>query len=268
MEKWGALHFLCVSEKIGGRRYSRFLKYQTPILQSLVAPALPRAAFQSDGVAASFLARSSIEPGLSICPKLHELDIEPRRFGLNATELPSQVQNTLRELGIIASTGGPVDPIAEILERRYGLAGNKSWQALLGSDYVHALGLLKQAEAAFGSGMSFWLACQNSFNHAIFIAVQRHLNATGHPGTCTVVGRNGQLVDFGVMLDPSGPFARQCPDVANCFRDMNTRRNHLPVSHPYEKKTRLQTRHLKAQERNKFVARLRTAYPDFEGLMP
>ena len=49
---------------------------------------------------------------------------------------------------------------------------------------------------------------------------------------------------------------------------MNTRRNQLPVSHPYEKKTAAQSRHLKAQERNQFVAKLRTAYADFVALMP
>ena len=49
---------------------------------------------------------------------------------------------------------------------------------------------------------------------------------------------------------------------------MNARRNRLPLSHPYEKKTSAQSRHLKAQERNQFVARLRTAYADIVALMP
>ena len=47
---------------------------------------------------------------------------------------------------------------------------------------------------------------------------------------------------------------------------MNTRRNHLPVSHPYEKKTAAQSRYLTAPERNDFVARLRTAYADIVAL--
>jgi predicted nucleic acid-binding protein len=38
---------------------------------------------------------------------------------------------------------------------------------------VHALGLLKQAEAAFAGGRSFWLTCQNSFNQTAFLALQR-----------------------------------------------------------------------------------------------
>jgi hypothetical protein len=42
----------------------------------------------------------------------------------------------------------------------------------------------------------------------------------------------------------------------------------LPVSHPYEKKTAAQSRHLKAQERNQLVSRLRKAYAEFAKLMP
>ncbi len=49
---------------------------------------------------------------------------------------------------------------------------------------------------------------------------------------------------------------------------MNARRNHLPVSHPYEKKTTAQTAHLRAQDRNRFVGKLRTAYADLLALMP
>lgn len=268
MEKWGALHFLCASEKINGNRYSRFLMYQSGLLQSLLSPVLPSSAFKVDGVAKFFLRRSSLEPGLSICSSLHEKNVGPTHFGIQTRDLPSQVQNTLSELGIISGHCIQVDPIAEILERRYGLAQGKSWKVLLGTDYIHALGLLKQAEAAFYAGVSFWLACQNSFNHAIFVALQRLLNDRGFPGACTLIRRDGQLVDFGVMLDASGPFSRQYPNIGSCFRDMNARRNSLPVSHPYEKRTGIQTKHLKAQERNRFVHHLMTALQEFARLMP
>ena len=102
----------------------------------------------------------------------------------------------------------------------------------------------------------------------MFLALQRHLAATGHPAACATVDRNGQLIDFGVTLDPKGPFSKNCPMIGDRFRDMNARRNHLPVSHPYEKKTAAQSQHLKAQESNQFVAKLRKAYADFVTLMP
>jgi len=49
---------------------------------------------------------------------------------------------------------------------------------------------------------------------------------------------------------------------------MNTRRNHFSVSHPYEKKTMVQSQYLKKQDRNRFVAELRTAYVELIALMP
>ena len=65
------------------------------------------------------------------------------------------------------------------------------------------------------------------------------------------------------MLAPSGQFSRNCPNVADCFREMNSRRNNLPVSHPYEKKTAVQSKYLNSQERNRFVGLLRRAYANF-----
>ncbi len=268
VERWGACHFLCVSEQLTSVHQSRWLKYQAPLLQSLLAPVLPDGAFAKGEVVETFLGRSAPEPGLAACSALHKRGLTPSTLGLLPRQLPSQVANTLRELGVISAPGPRVDPIAEILESRYGVTRGKSWHALLGAEYVHALGLLKQAEAAFSGGPSFWLACQNSFNQAVFLALQRHLAATGHSGSCTTIDKNGHLVDFGVTLDASGPFSRSCPTIGDCFRDLNTRRNLLPVSHPYEKKTSAQSRHLKAQERNRFIARLRTAYSDLVALMP
>lgn len=268
VERWGACHFLCVSEAVTGGHLSRWLEYQAPLLQSLLAPVLPDGAFAKGEVVEAFLGRSTPEPGLSICSELHKRGLTPAAFGLTPEKLSSQVTNTLRELGVISAPGPRVDPIGEILESRYGTPRSKSWRNLLGAEYVHALGLLKQAEAAFAGGRSFWLGCQNSFNQTIFLALQRHLVAVGHPASCTTVDKKGQLVDFGVTLHANGPFSKNCPTIGDCFRDMNTRRNHLPVSHPYEKKTSARSRHLKAQERNKFVARLCTAYRDFAALMP
>lgn len=268
VERWGACHFLCVSEKITSGHRSRWLKYQAPLLQSLLAPVLPDGAFGKGEAVETFLGRSAPEPGLAVCFALHERGLTPSTYGLMPAQYPSQVANTLRELGVIAGPGPRVDPIAEILKSRYGVHRGKSWHTLLGVEYIHALGLLKQAEAAFSGGRSFWLACQNSFNQSVFLALQRHLAATAHPASCTTIDKTGQLVDFGVTLDANGPFSKYCPTIADCFRKMNTRRNHLPVSHPYEKKTATQSRHLDVKERSEFVARLRAAYADFAGLMP
>jgi hypothetical protein len=205
---------------------------------------------------------------MSICGQFHALGLTLGAFGIVASDLPSQVRNTLVALGTIPTAGGPIDPIAEILKTRYKVSSPQSWHTLLGIEYAHALGLLRQAEAAFSADMSYWLQLQNSFHHAIFMGLQKHLAATGHPGKCTTVDKHGALVEFGVMLDPKGPFSKNCAAVADCFRTMNARRNHLPASHPYEKKTSKQTKYLKANERDGFVSDLRNAYPAFLALMP
>jgi Reverse transcriptase (RNA-dependent DNA polymerase) len=268
-ETLGACHFLAVAEWVEGKHYSRFLKFQPALLQAFVAPVLPDSAFAVDEVASAYLRASAFEPGISICSRIHAMALRPANFNMRPSALPSQVRNTMKALGTIAVKAGPVDPIAELIEARYAVtSAPKSWHPLLGKDYAHALGLLRQADAAFKAGMSYWLANQNSFHHAIFLALQRHLNATGHAAACTTLSKDGKLVDFGVMLDAKGPFSKACPTIADCFRAMNTRRNHLPVSHPYDKKTAKPSKHLAAQERNRFVRDLRAALPVFVGLMP
>ena len=181
VETWGACHFLCVSEALTEFRHSRFVKFQPPLLQSLLAPVLPEAAFTKGELVETYLRRTASEPGLSVCSGLHERRLTPATFGLQPGDLPSQVANTLRELGVVATPMLKVDPIAEILKARYGLQRGKSWHQLLGKQYVHALGLLKQAEAVFDGGRSFWLACQNAFNQTIFLCLQS-LNRPGFPG--------------------------------------------------------------------------------------
>ena len=267
-EKWGVCHYLCVAEAMTSGHHSRWLTYQAPLLQSLVAPVLPDGAFRKGEVVSTFLRRSNPEPGLAVCAELHRRGLTPSMLGLKEARLPSQVANTLRELGVIHSPIRKVDPIAEILDTRYGAPRGKSWRRLLGTEYGLALGLLKQAEATFASGRSFWLACQNSFNQTVFLALQRHLKTIGHPATCKTVARNGQLVDFGVTLDANGSFSKNCPTIGAGFRAVNTRRNHVPVSHPYQKKTITQAQYLTSYERNQLVVKLRMAYRDLVALMP
>ena len=267
-EKWGACHFLCKCERESGKQLSKFVAYQPALLQALVAHSLPESAYENGFVIAKFLKRSAPEPGLSVCAGMHQIGNTPATYGVADMDLPSQVINTLHELGLLSDIPDDIDPIAEILRSRYNTPSSKSWKDLLGSEYKHALGLLKQAEASFHSGPSHWLALQNSFNHAIFIALQTHLASIGHPGRCCVIGQNGHLVNFGSALSPQGPFSRECSAVADSFRHINTRRNHLPGSHPYEQRTGEQTKLLKSSERNGLMARLQDSYKAFVDLMP
>jgi hypothetical protein len=267
-ERWGACHFLCTMETRTSKHLSRWAKHQPSLLQSLLAPALPDSAFTKGEAVEEFLRRTAPEPGLSLSPLLHEQNVAPSAFSIMEDELPSQVKNTLRELGLIVTSGAPIDPIAEILHARYDVPKGRSWHDLLNGEYVHALGLLKQAEAAFDSGRSHWLACQNSFNQTLFLALQNHFTTINHPASCKTIDRNGEMINFGVTLDANGSFSKNCPIIADCFREVNARRNCLPAQHPYEKKTKVQTQFLGKVERDQLVRKLRTAYQDFEAHMP
>lgn len=268
VETWGACHFLAASEKAGVARLSRWLQYQGHLTQALLAPVLPDSALAPGELGQRYLERSSFEPGLSICGRLHALGRTPGNLGVRTSKLQSQVQNTLRALGVLNLPASPIDPLREIMAKRYSIRGNKSWRRLLGAEYVHALGILKQAEAAFYPGASEWLAHQNSFNHAVFLALQVHLNATSAPGAVRTRDRNGQIINFGTLLQAAQPFSQAHPNLGAVFRDVNARRNRLPGSHPYEKRSAQRAEWLKAQERNQLVGRLKTAYADLAGLMP
>jgi hypothetical protein len=172
-EQWGAGAFLCASARVTAKNMSAWLRYQAPMLQALLSPALPDDAFARSGVVKVYLSRTTPEPGLSVASRLNERKLSPASFGLQDDQLPSPVANVYRELGIIVSAATTVDPIADLLSSRYRVPKIKSWHTLLGAEYVHALGVLRQAEAAFDSGRSHWLTYQNSFNQTIFSRCRR-----------------------------------------------------------------------------------------------
>lgn len=266
-ERWGAAHFLCASGPVPEpKSQQRLISRQDPTLQSLLAPALTDRAFSPDGLVRNYLLSAVPEPGLSVCAAIQERGLNLSTFGLTPDQVHTQVANTLRELGVLPGRTSSIDPVSELLKSRYGVQKGGSWRNRLGAEYSHALGVLKQAEAAFDASPSYWLACQNSFNQVLFLSLQRHLAISTHPAVCTIIDKHGRLVDYGVTLDGSNSFARVCPDIADCLRDMNNRRNRLPASHPYEKKTAAQSQLLVKSERNHFVARLGPVYADIQAM--
>ena len=267
MERWGACHFLCVSEDLSGSRNTRFLKSQSSLLQSFLAPVLPDTAFEKGGAVEVYLKQSTPEPGLSVCPAIHKRGLPLATYGVKKDSLPSQVAHTLRALGVLPGPGSRVDSIAEILKARYQTPTGKPWRKLLGKEYNHALGILKQAEASFDSKDS-WLMCQNSFNQAIFLRLQEHLKVLGHPAACCTTNRNGELINFGITLEAGAPFSKNCPGIGDPFWEVNERRNRLPEAHPYQKKTVTRSQHLGLQERDDLLTKLRAAYAAFAGLLP
>jgi hypothetical protein len=194
--------------------------------------------------------------------------VKPADVGVKTPALAPQVVTVLRALGLVRGQPKGVDSIAEILDARYGTSSSGRWKKLLGGEYGHAMGLLVQADSAFRASPSYWLSHQNSFNQTLFLALQGHLARIGATGVVATKRQSGELIDYGVTLDPSNAFSTAYASIAGPFRATNVRRNRLPGSHPYEKKSAVQTKYLSSAERNKLVSLLKTAYADLIALSP
>jgi hypothetical protein len=261
--KWGAIVLLCRAEELGFGRYSRFLLGQPGLVQALAIPTVPKATLFSAQALKRLLERTAVEPGLALCDQIVKHRQTLTLLGVTEAAIPSQVRNVLFELGVIPGKPSGVDPMAEILHKRYGLPNEPVWRGLLGGEYLHALQQLTQAEKLFNMGRSQWLNYQNSFNNAAFLALQLHLNRLAIPGASKTVDRNGKLIKFGVLLDAGHPFAVAHPLIAGGFRAANDRRNKLPSSHPYDEKTRVRNRALGRREQDSLTTHLATAYQQF-----
>jgi hypothetical protein len=260
--KWGAIVFLCRAENLGIGKYSRFIFGQSGFVQALAMSSAPQATLFSIKGVKTFLERKAVEPGLAFCDQLVRHKQTLASLGVAQNEVPTQVRNVLFELGIIPGKPGGVDPMAEILCRRYNISNEPVWRALVGGEYLHALQQLTQAEKLFDMGRSQWLNYQNSFNHAVFLALQGHLNRLGLSGACKTINKNGELIKYGVLVGAGQPFATAHPLIAGAFRTSNERRNKLPSSHPYDEKTGTRNRTLKRQEQGGLVVHLAAAYSE------
>lgn len=260
--KWGAMIFLCRAETLGLGNYSRFVLGQPGLVQSLVIPALPATTLFAPGVVARFLERKTFEPGLAFAAEAirHRKDFQS--LGVTKASLPTQVRNVFAELGMISGGSATVDPIAELLHGRYRISNTPVWRAFFGGEYIHALRQLKQAEKLFDMGRSQWLNYQNSFNHAVFLALQKHLNRLGLPGACKTAGKTGELINFGNMLSVPHPFPTNHPKIADAFDAANRRRNKLDSSHPYDSKTGNRNTALSKREQTALVTKLKTAFAE------
>jgi hypothetical protein len=206
-----------------------------------------------------FLERKAVEPGLAFAVELVKHRKPFTSLGVTKAAIPTQVWNLFVELGVTRGAHANVDPMAELLHRRYEIENAPVWRAFFGVEYDHALQKLVQGEKLFHMGRSQWLAYQNSFNHAAFLALQGHLNRLAIPGACKTLGKNGQLVNYGSMLSGSHPFPRNLPVIASALDDANRRRNKLDSSHPYDEKTGRRNMALTKREQAVLVARLGSA---------
>lgn len=260
--KWGAMIFLCRAEALGLGSYSKHALTQRGLVQSLVMSALPATTLFDPTTVAKILKRKAVEPGLVFAVEAIRHKKTFKSLGLKKLVLPSQVLNVFVELGMIPGPHATVDPMEELLHARYRVPKTPVWRAFFGSEYLHALRQLKQAEKLFDMGRSQWLNYQNSFNHAAFLALQEHLNRLGLSGACKTRNKVGGLIKYGAMLSGTHPFAVHQAVIADAFDSANRRRNKLDSSHPYDEKTGTRNSALTKGEQAVLVTQLKSAFAE------
>jgi hypothetical protein len=269
--EWGLLAFAAASARADIYSRSSLTNRvcgSDPYLQSLVIPFLDDREYRHNGVIGKLLRQPQGEPGLVIVTSLLARNMTLRSFGVRSRQLAPQVRNALQSIGMLAR--GPLekfDQIGDILKKRFEIAYWRKWRNVFGPEYTHALSMLLSADAKYASDPSEWLSWQDSFNDALFKVLQGHLGRLCLPGACSVSNKFGELIDYGVLLDPKKEFATCHPGIATPFREAHSRRNRLPSNHPYEKKTAKATEYLKSRERNKVARDLATAYQEIRTLL-
>jgi hypothetical protein len=262
--EWGLLAFAAASSRADVYSQAstvRRLRASDPYIQSLIVPYLDEREFRRMGVAGELLASPRPEPGLALAGRLLENRLSHRSFGLRANQLAAEVKNALHGLGLLSGVHPEkFDQVGDILKTRFRVDYSRKWRKVFGVEYAHALSMLLSADAKFEAGPSEWLSWQDSFNDALFRALQVHMTRLVLPGACAVTNVLGELIEYGSLLDPNKAFSTNHPGIAGPLLLAHTRRNGLPTSHPYEKKTGRQTEYLRPKERDNLAKQLGPAY--------
>jgi hypothetical protein len=246
---WGVMHFLLRCEAIGLSRLGKRLSSESPMGRALLAPAFPAREFTHNGYA-KILLKGTLEEQLAAARELQRRNVSLGNLGLRQRELTSLCRNTLRSLGVIRRRHHiETDWICERLVSLYGCIDISIWRSLLGTEYEHALQFLIEAEARYPGAYSEWLALQDSFNDIVIRQFFIFLNSKGLPGHATL-SAGGRLVKYGLLIASKSPFALSYASTADLLRQIHSRRNVLPGSHPYNEKGGAKNRWLKIWERN------------------
>jgi len=262
----GLLAFFMRCRTAGVYSESRALKRfrtQPPFIQSLAITYLADADFRPNAIVVDLIHSKSPAPGIVLAAQLVQRGLSVTGLGVKLDSVAPEVKNVFQGLGLIPGQKATrFDQIGDVLRNRYGIVYWRYWKMLLGNNYQHGLELLLSADVKFLSDRSGWLSYQNSFNDAVFRAFQAYLTSENLPGAVKTVGNDGNLIAFGVLLDPHAPFAKAHGTLAAYLRSGNHRRNSIPSSHPFETKGGKKTKPLRIRERDALKERFKTAYAE------
>jgi retron-type reverse transcriptase len=261
MLKWGACHFLCQAERMGLGRQSKYAVGQkTPLLKSLLVSVMPDSFYLPNGDVAKVLKEKDYEPSLALASEMIKKDLKCRHYDITAGDLASQSRNVFQKLGLVRGRHIFIDPMGEIMTRRFGVIQWDGWRKLFGTKYWHSLQILAAGDPLYDVGRSEWLKLINSFNDSLFHVFQRFLHNKGLSGAILLTyKKNGKSIPYGKLVEKNGAFDLAYPNIAGGLRGCNERRNSLPSSHPYTDKGG-RTKWLTSKEQKTLHPKLKTAY--------
>jgi hypothetical protein len=259
----GALIFLCRCHALAIGRYGSFLRWAPhPLIQAFAAPFLPVSSGSVAPTIRELFKRTVPDPALAILRSFVLAGIDPRPFLTPGKAFQPVVQAAFEASGIVPpAKKRRRDRIGILLAKRYSVPDWPNWNQLLAAEYAHAQSTLLLADAYFESQPTPWLAHQDAFNEVIFRAFQAHLAKAALPGSIPTVYPSGELIDYGTLIRDAA-FRAAFPTLAATLVNVHTRRNRLPSSHPYEKRTGARASPLRRRERAYYINQLHIAYQE------
>lgn len=252
ISRLGAYLFLLRADQLGYGKYSNFLISEPSWFnKAALVTELPTRILSNNTTIKNFYGKNHFEPSMMLGIQLLKNSKSHLHLGIKTSLLKSQTKNFYKEIGVIKSTQvNLIDPIGEILHERYNILSWIKWKYLLGSEYDHALGILKQGDRLYLKSRDKWLANQDSFNNLVFLEMIKFLKKSNiNGGNVNLLNRTGQLNSFGSLIKNQNDFTRTYPEIAAKLTTVHERRNNLPGSHPYNLKNYARTQPLRDSER-------------------
>ncbi len=263
--KKGLYRFLCSSPK---PTILKWLNTEgSTLIQAMTIPYLPMACYQNSaemqGLIKTCFGRSDFESALVLIKDLiayeHQGLLDYKIANLAKS---SVIQNTLTELDLIQQ-GSNLDPIGEILHRRFGIKHSDVWKKILGSEYAHANQVLYFAETSFHIDKNSWAGWQDSFND-ILVRCFIEAYAIKYPkAEFPELVEKGKLIDYGRLLDPKNKFSQTFQNIQKGFYDFHGNLRKNPVTHPYDKKTQKRTNFIDSQKQTESIDWLKSSYSEY-----
>lgn len=267
MLRWGALMFLLECEKESLINIKRLILKQGALVQALLSIHISDSEYSKKGLIKKLLISKDYEPGIMLANELIKRKKTHRDFDIKIKEMPMQVQNIFRALFIIKKRREvSIDSIGDILCSRYGIKNSHIWKAILGPEYIHALQILLQSDKLYQTAPSMWLQQQDSFNDILVRCLANFFSIRSMPTQVTHEPK-GYLIDMGVLLNSTQVLYKNYTAIFHGLSLVHKRRNNLPSSHPYDKKTGVKTAFLKSRGRDKLRNDLKISYSEIINLI-